>query len=100
MDIIEELYGVIQSRRENNQDSGSYTAYLFEQGEDKILKKIGEEAAEVIIAAKNGSGKALTGEVADLVYHLLVLMAWHGIAPSDVRGELSARRNKKKNPPL
>ncbi len=93
-DIIQELYSVILDRREKRQ-AGSYTAYLFEQGEDKILKKIGEEAAEVIIAAKNGSGPALTGEVADLVYHLLVLLAWHGIVPSDVLNELSIRRNRK-----
>ena len=93
-DIIQELYSVILDRREKHQ-AGSYTAYLFEQGEDKILKKIGEEAAEVIIAAKNGSGPALTGEVADLVYHLLVLLAWHGIAPSDVLTELAVRRNRK-----
>ncbi len=99
MDIIEELYSVVQSRRESGQAAVSYTACLFEQGEDKILKKVGEEAAEVIIAAKNGCGKALTGEVADLVYHLLVLMAWHGITPSEVRGELASRRNKKKNTP-
>jgi len=99
MDIIQELYSVILSRREKCQ-AGSYTAYLFEQGEDKILKKIGEEAAEVIIAAKNGGGSGLTGEVADLVYHLLVLLAWHGIAPSDVLTELAVRRNRKdkKNP--
>lgn len=93
-DLIQELYSVILDRRKNPQ-AGSYTAYLFEQGEDKILKKIGEEAAEVIIAAKNGSRPALTGEVADLVYHLLVLLAWHGIAPSDVLTELVIRRNRK-----
>lgn len=93
-DIIQELYSVILDRREKRR-AGSYTAYLFEQGEDKILKKIGEEAAEVIIAAKNNSRPALTGEVADLVYHLLVLLAWHDIAPSDVLTELSIRRNRK-----
>lgn len=93
MDMIQELYGIILSRREKSQ-SGSYTSYLFEQGDDKILKKVGEEAAEVIIAAKNGCRTALTGEVADLVYHLLVLLAWHGITPADVLDELHARRNK------
>ena len=93
MDIIQELYGIILSRREISRP-GSYTAYLFEQGEDKILKKVGEEAAEVIIAAKNDCGAALIGEVADLVYHLLVLLAWHGISPSDVLAELAVRRNK------
>lgn len=93
MDTIQELYGIILNRREES-ESGSYTAYLFQQGEDKILKKVGEEAAEVIIAAKNGCRTALTGEVADLVYHLLVLLAWHGITPSDVLAELAARRKK------
>lgn len=93
-DIIQELYSVILDRREKRQ-AGSYTAYLFEQGEDKILKKIGEEAAEVIIAAKNDNGPALIGEVADLVYHLLVLLAWHGIEPPDVLAELAVRRNRK-----
>ncbi len=93
-DIIQELYSVILDRREKRQE-GSYTAYLFDQGEDKILKKIGEEASEVIIAAKNGNTPALTGEVTDLVYHLLVLLAWHGITPYDVLTELAIRRNRK-----
>ncbi|NLJ76817.1 MAG: phosphoribosyl-ATP diphosphatase [Peptococcaceae bacterium] len=93
MGIIQELYRVINSRRGQSRP-GSYTAYLFEQGEDKILKKVGEEAAEVIIAAKNGEATALTGEIADLIYHLLVLLAWHGLSPSDVRAVLAARRNK------
>ncbi|BAF60711.1 MAG: phosphoribosyl-ATP diphosphatase [Pelotomaculum sp.] len=93
-DIIRDLYEVILDRRQKQPD-GSYTAYLFEQGEDKILKKIGEEAAEVLIAAKNGGGAALVGEMADLVYHLLVLLAWHGLAPEDVLAELAARRQKK-----
>jgi len=95
-DIINELYRTILARREKRPD-GSYTAYLFEQGGDKILKKIGEEASEVIIAAKNGSRDEIVAEAADLVYHLLVLLAWHDIEPGDVLDELAARRNKKDN---
>lgn len=93
--IIRELYEVILDRREKRPD-GSYTAYLFEQGEDKILKKIGEEASEVIIAAKNGGGRELVNETADLIYHLLVLLAWHGLKPDDIMSELAARREKMK----
>lgn len=91
--VIQELYTIILDRREKPR-AGSYTAYLFGQGQDKILKKIGEEAAEVIIASKNGGGPGLAAEAADLVYHLLVLLAWHGMAPSDVLNELTARRKK------
>lgn len=93
-DIIRELYEVIQERREKRPPN-SYTTYLFEKGQDKILKKLGEEATEVIIAAKNGSRPELTAEVADLIYHLLVLLAWHGLHPDDVLAELSARRENK-----
>lgn len=92
-DVLSELHRVILERRENSPD-GSYTAYLFEQGEDKILKKIGEEAAELIIAAKNGSRSEIAAEAADLVYHLLVLLAWHEMGPGDVLAELTARHNK------
>lgn len=95
IEILRDLFEVILDRREKRPD-GSYTAYLFEQGEDKILKKIGEEASEVIIAAKNGGGTELVGETADLIYHLLVLLAWHGLKPEDVLAELAARREKKK----
>jgi len=93
-DIIRELYEVILDRRERR-PQGSYAAHLFQRGEDKILKKIGEEAAEVIIAAKNGGGPALVSEAADLVYHLLALLARHGLTPDDVLAELAARREKK-----
>jgi phosphoribosyl-ATP pyrophosphohydrolase len=92
-DVLSELHRVILERRENSPD-GSYTAYLFEQGEDKILKKIGEEAAELIIASKNGSRIEIAAEAADLVYHLLVLLAWHEMGPGDVLAELTARHNK------
>src|SRR6266851_2517711 len=68
-DVLDGLYALIESRRQEKPE-GSYTAYLFEQGLDKILKKIGEEAAETIIAAKNEDPSALAREAADLLYHL------------------------------
>jgi phosphoribosyl-ATP pyrophosphohydrolase len=93
-DILSELHRIILERAAERPD-GSYTAYLFEQGEDKILKKIGEEASELIIAAKNGSSGEIVGEAADLVYHMLVLLAWHDMEPGDVLAELAARHNNK-----
>ncbi|GIW07024.1 MAG: histidine biosynthesis bifunctional protein HisIE [Dehalococcoidia bacterium] len=86
-----ELFAVIEERR-RARPAGSYTTYLFEQGIDKIGKKIGEEAAEVIIAAKNGDPAPLAGEVADLWYHSLVLLAACGLTPEDVLAVLRDRR--------
>ncbi|MFO7310810.1 MAG: bifunctional phosphoribosyl-AMP cyclohydrolase/phosphoribosyl-ATP diphosphatase HisIE [Bacillota bacterium] len=90
-DVFEELYNVIIDRRDHPQE-GSYTAYLFREGLDKILKKIGEESAEVIIAAKNDTKQPLLEETADLVYHLTVLMAERGITPKQVFQVLRSRR--------
>lgn len=90
------LYGlmeVVQNRKQQPEE-GSYTCYLFEQGLDKILKKCGEECAEVIIAAKNGEAKETVNEVCDLVYHLLVMMAHQGIGLEAVMEELERRRLK------
>jgi phosphoribosyl-ATP pyrophosphohydrolase/phosphoribosyl-AMP cyclohydrolase len=87
------LYAVIESRR-REMPEGSYTTYLFEQGLDKILKKVGEEAAETIIAAKNDDTRAFVGEVSDLLYHLLVLMAERGVSPEEVEAELARREGK------
>ena len=84
------LYAVIESRRRERPE-GSYTTYLFEQGLDKILKKVGEEAAETIIAAKNDDARAFVGEVSDLLYHLLVLLAERGVHPQEIEAELSQR---------
>jgi len=92
-EAIDALYGVILSRQQTREE-GSYTCYLFEQGLDKILKKCGEECAEVIIAAKNGDSAALTGEVCDLLYHVLVLMAQAGLPLADVGQELARRALK------
>lgn len=84
------LYALIQGRRDEKKE-GSYTSYLFEKGLDKILKKVGEEAAEVIIAGKGGSKAETVFEIADLAYHLLVLMAQQGIGTQDVLDELASR---------
>jgi phosphoribosyl-ATP pyrophosphohydrolase/phosphoribosyl-AMP cyclohydrolase len=74
---------------------GSYTTYLFEKGLNKILKKVGEEAAETIIAAKDGDLDALTLETADLVYHLLVLSVERGLTLGALGRELARRRKGK-----
>ena len=74
MSELVKLYEVILNRK-NNQLEGSYTNYLFEKGLDKILKKVGEEATETIIAAKDHDQKEVVNEVADLTYHLLVMLA-------------------------
>jgi phosphoribosyl-ATP pyrophosphohydrolase/phosphoribosyl-AMP cyclohydrolase len=84
------LYALLEDRRKTLPE-GSYTTYLFEKGLDKILKKVGEEATEVIIAAKAGDKNETVYEIADLVYHVLVLMVHSGIALSDVAQELARR---------
>jgi len=89
--ILQELYDVIVDRNKNPKE-GSYTNYLFEKGLDKILKKVGEESAEVIIAAKNKSFEEIRYEIADLVYHLFVLMVERGLKPDDIYDELRKRR--------
>lgn len=89
--ILDELYNVIVDRRENPRE-GSYTNYLFDKGVDKICKKIGEESAEVIIAAKNRSADEVTYEVADLLYHVSVLLVEQGVTFDDIHQELKKRR--------
>lgn len=93
--FIERLVEVIKTRK-SEMPEGSYTTYLFSKGLDKILKKIGEEAAETIIAAKNQSRSELTLESADLLYHLLVLFVNEGLELKDVLAELEKRAQKKK----
>ena len=90
-EIMDEIYEVILDRRSNPQE-GSYTNYLFDKGLDKICKKIGEEAAEVIIAAKNRNAAELTYETGDLLYHLCVLLAEQNVSLDDVYEELKKRR--------
>jgi phosphoribosyl-AMP cyclohydrolase / phosphoribosyl-ATP pyrophosphohydrolase len=91
VDILSELYQIIENRK-NNPEIGSYTTYLFEKGLDKILKKVGEETSEVIIGSKNNNKKETVYEIADLTYHLLVLMVNQGISVSDIKEELKNRR--------
>lgn len=92
-DTLQNLYAVVQSRKENPQE-GSYTCYLFDKGMDKILKKVGEESAETIIAAKNGINSETIGEISDLIYHLMVMMVESGIDIQDVMQELDRRALK------
>ncbi len=89
--ILKELYGVVVDRRIHPKE-GSYTNYLFEKGIDKILKKVGEETAEVIIAAKNRSADELTYEVSDLFYHLIVLLVEQDVDLDAIFTELKKRR--------
>ena len=90
---LETLYGVILDRKAHPQE-GSYTCYLFDKGLDKILKKVGEECAETIIAAKNNIPSDTVGEISDLIYHLMVMMAEQDIPLADVMAELERRAQK------
>lgn len=96
IDILNELYETIEERR-SNPTEGSYTCYLFDKGLDKILKKVGEECAETIIAAKNGDKNETVLEISDLLFHLMVMMANEGITIADVEQELEKRRQKSGN---
>ncbi|MBR6228538.1 MAG: bifunctional phosphoribosyl-AMP cyclohydrolase/phosphoribosyl-ATP diphosphatase HisIE [Eubacterium sp.] len=89
--ILREDFDVIRERKENPKE-GSYTNYLFTKGLDKILKKVGEEASEIIIAAKNPEEDELTYEMADFLYHMMVLMAERGLTWEDITRELANRR--------
>ena len=87
---LEGLYQLLQSRKKELPE-GSYTTYLFQKGLDKILKKVGEESTEVIIAGKAGDKAETIYEIADLAYHVLVLMVQMGISVEDIRKELASR---------
>lgn len=87
------LYSVVLDRKAHPQE-GSYTCYLFDKGLDKILKKVGEECAETIIAAKNEVPEDTVGEISDLIYHLMVMMAEKGIPLENVLSELERRARK------
>lgn len=91
--VLTDLYQVVLGRKKEPQE-GSYTCYLFQQGIDKICKKVGEESAETIIAAKNGVQEDTVGEVSDLIYHLMVLLAAQDIPLEDVLSELERRSRK------
>ena len=87
---LENLYQLLLGRKKDMPE-GSYTTYLFQKGTDKILKKVGEESTEVIIAAKAEDRAETIYEIADLTYHILVLMAQQGITVEDIRKELAGR---------
>ena len=87
---LEELYAIITGRKETPKE-GSYTNYLFDKGLDKILKKVGEEATEVVIAAKNEDPQELVYETADVLYHLLVLLVEKGVPYEAILEELASR---------
>lgn len=90
---LEDLYQVILHRK-HERPKDSYTTYLFEKGLDKILKKVGEESAETIIASKNGRTDEIVLETTDLIYHLMVMLAWHDISPEQVMEEVRRRADK------
>ena len=89
---LEELYEIIKKRRAEKPD-GSYVVNLTEQGVDRVIQKVGEEAIETVIAAKNTNKKRLISESADLIFHLLILMEMKGIDLDDIYSELK-KRNK------
>lgn len=94
--MINELYEQAIERQKTPK-SESYTTYLFEKGLDKILKKVGEEATEVVVAAKNADKTEIANETADVLYHLAVMLAETGVTPSDVQAVLDERNGKQSN---
>ncbi|HMM47363.1 MAG TPA: phosphoribosyl-ATP diphosphatase [Thiobacillaceae bacterium] len=89
-DILDRLAEALEARKQASPDA-SYVARLYAKGTDAILKKIGEEATETVMAAKDGQPEKIIYEVADLWFHTLVLLAHKGLAPADVLGELARR---------
>ena len=88
--VLEDVYGIILDRKTNPKE-GSYTNYLFDKGIDKILKKVGEEATEIVIAAKNPDPEEIKYEISDFLYHMMVLMAEKGVTWEEITQELSNR---------
>ena len=88
--VIDDLFAVLEARKENPPE-GSYTAKLFAKGENEILKKMAEETVEVIVAAKGEGDDRVVYEMADLIYHALVLLAARGLRWADVENELASR---------
>lgn len=95
--LLHGLYALIEERKQTR-PAGSYTTYLFDKGLDKILKKVGEESAEAIIAAKNLNNSELALEISDLLYHLVVLMVERGMTWDDISAELQHRSGKPADP--
>lgn len=91
--FIDTLFATIKDRK-NNPKPDSYTNSLFADGEDKIVQKVGEEAVEVIIAAKGQGSQRIIEESADLIYHMLVLLAYKGVSWDDIQAELEKRHKK------
>jgi len=89
-EILRRLGEAIAARKQAD-PSGSYVAGLFAQGQDAVLKKVAEEAAETLLASKDGDKLHIVRETADLWFHSLVLLAWHGLGPEDVLAELKRR---------
>lgn len=96
MEELTTLYETVLDRKANPEE-GSYTSYLFGKGEDKILKKVGEECTEVIIASLSQSREDLINEFGDLFYHLVVLMIQKGVSLEEISAELERRSGKKHN---
>ncbi|MBQ4312213.1 MAG: phosphoribosyl-ATP diphosphatase [Oscillospiraceae bacterium] len=98
MTVYEEIFEVLKERKKQfdsgNAPEKSYTCYLYKEGVDKICKKVGEEAAETIIAAKNGDNDELKNEINDLIYHIMVLCVDRGLDWSDVEKVLDERNEK------
>ncbi|MGM8365410.1 bifunctional phosphoribosyl-AMP cyclohydrolase/phosphoribosyl-ATP diphosphatase HisIE [Virgibacillus sp. W0181] len=94
-EVVHDIIRIIQERKENPVD-GSYTTYLFREGIDKVLKKVGEETSEVIIGAKNNDKDEIKWEISDLIYHTLVLMNMTDVSISDIKEELYQRHIQKK----
>ena len=92
--FLKQLYELIETRKEERPD-GSYTTYLFDSGLDKILKKVGEEATETIVAAKNQDSGELVAEASDLLYHLIVLFVERGVSLDELTDELKKRHASK-----
>lgn len=92
--MLDILYQEAKDRK-NNPKEGSYTNYLFDKGLDKILKKVGEEATEVVVAAKNADKIEIANETADVLYHLAVMLVETGVSIEDVDAVLKARQGKK-----
>ena len=92
--VLSDLFALVESRK-RDRPAGSYTTYLFDQGLDKILKKVGEESSETIIAAKNDDPEVLAREASDLLYHLIVLMVERGLTLEQICDELVSRRKKR-----
>ena len=94
--VLKDLYGTVVERK-NEKQEGSYTCYLFEKGIDKILKKCGEECTEMVIAAKNKDNDELKNEIADLMYHIMVMCVGRGLSWEEVEAVLAGRSNKTGN---